>query len=780
MPDESKGKSFPDVSAKLSALPKKSLFERQKAEAEAKRAREKAETAAVYEEFVKSFEDEDPAVPQSLDGGWNTFSRKGGGPPKRHFAASSSRGSGHGPLALPPPSLSQKRSHENFPLSRRDHKFENMLTSPEADRVLDEEERAAPKPTLYLASLPPGTSPSVIKALIPSTLSVDNVKIITPSGQLPTHRESSSALVTLASDSAASIIDTAVSTLQNKYLGWGYYLALCRHLSSTAINPNAPLPISLPSTTTSLPFGATPIPPSSGTSLNRAPPPGPHRGGFAPPSSYGSSVGRNGPTHQVQVQVQLPTDIRLLRQIHVTIEQLVKRGPEFEALLMSRPEVQMDERWAWLFDPRSPGGVYYRWKLWQIITDPKKKNIDKPAIIFEGGPLWLPPKQRLKFENVTRLDQFFSHPDYNSSDEEHSDGEDERRNLGGAPPDGSNTHSDEPNFLNPLKMAKLTHLLARLPTTNAKLRRGDVARVTAFAMDHVATGASEIVDMVIQNVFCPLAYTGANPNRDQERNAARITTTDKDSATSSEDVFDMSSAKLVALNIISDILWNSANCGVRHAWRYRQLFETALRSRKAFEHLGRLDKDLKWGRLKAEKWKRSVGTLLSQWEGWCCFTQLNQEHFTQVFEKPPLTEAELQTQKETEKAHAEQAAVAFAKSKSRWKTVDDERGGKFDPTHPANENKPSTSIHAAGESMTEKDGIAMEICDLKNVDGEFMLKTSGDEDTQTENPEQPQQQLLQHPTQSNQSEQSAGQQDPETRRRKPRPKAEDMFASDSE
>lgn len=41
MPDESKGKSFPDVSAKLSALPKESLLERQKAEAEAKRVREK-------------------------------------------------------------------------------------------------------------------------------------------------------------------------------------------------------------------------------------------------------------------------------------------------------------------------------------------------------------------------------------------------------------------------------------------------------------------------------------------------------------------------------------------------------------------------------------------------------------------------------------------------------------------------------------------------------------------------------------------------------------------
>jgi U2-associated protein SR140 len=402
------------------------------------------------------------------------------------------------------------------------------------------------------------------------------------------------------------------------------------------------------------------------------------------------------------------------------------------------------------------------------IQDPKKKNTDKPTIIFEGRSTWLPPKQHLTFENVTRLDQFVSHPDYNSSDEEHSDGEDERRNRAGSPPD------DELNFLTPLKSAKLTHLFTRLPTTHAKLRNGDVARVTAFAMDHAAVAAHEVVDMAIRNVFRPLAYTGANPNRKPE----------------TEDVLDMSAAKLVGLYIISDILWSSANGGMRHAWRYRQLFETALRSHKVFEHLGRLDKDLKWGRLKAEKWKRSVGALLHQWEGWCCFTQSNQEHFNQVFEKPPLTETELQTQKGTEKTHAEQAAVAFAKSKSRWKTIDDERGN-HDPTHLTNENELSTSAHAVGESIYENDGIvmdtgdledidgiAMDISDLKNIDGEFTLEelSLGDEDTQTETPEQP----PQHPTESDKSEQPAGQQEPETRRRKPRPKAEDMFASDSE
>jgi U2-associated protein SR140 len=70
---DKKTEHFPDVDSKLQAPSKKSLFERQKAEAEAKRLREEAETKAVYEDFVKSFDDDD--VPPPSDNG----GRFGGG-----------------------------------------------------------------------------------------------------------------------------------------------------------------------------------------------------------------------------------------------------------------------------------------------------------------------------------------------------------------------------------------------------------------------------------------------------------------------------------------------------------------------------------------------------------------------------------------------------------------------------------------------------------------------------------------------------------------------------
>jgi U2-associated protein SR140 len=276
-----------------------------------------------------------------------------------------------------------------------------------------------------------------------------------------------------------------------------------------------------------------------------------------------------------------------------------------------------------------------------------------------------------------------------------------------------------------------------------------------------------------------LAYTGANPEREAEKDAARQEEGDQDKSNPSKQKIDMSSAKLVGLYLISDILASSATSGVPKGWRYRSLFEAALRSHKVFEHLGRLEKELSWGRLRAEKWKRSVGTLLHLWEGWSIFQPANQEHFLKVLEQPPLTEEEMQ--KEIEKANAERAAQLASKSKSRWKTVDDDpASNNLDSDRPPDaENPPPPMADAAAveedESMSDLDGIPMQDSDLEMLDddGEPM-----DEDV---SPQHEAEAPPSVPDQSSQPEQGAGHQEEELRRpRRPRPKAEDMFASDSE
>lgn len=728
---------FPDVSNKLQAPSKKSLFERQKADAEAKRLREEAETKAVYEDFVKSFDDEDDAPAAGADGmggmggmggnrhfGRGAFSsgmgRGGFGDSRGGFAPRGGLGMGSGPGSLGPlpgnmsnSTLPKKRTFDGFAQSssRRDDKgpfaFDDYSHDGPASKVLKkfdhdedsmgtsrDEERAVAKPTLRLASLPPGTSPAVIKALLPANLAVDAVRIIPPSGPTSfTERKSMSAIVTLAKDTPANDIDTTVNSLQNKYLGFGYYLNLHRHLSSAAISNSTQIS-NIGSAAASQPFGAKPVnPPAARGGFSGSS----HRGGFAPPTSYNNTPQLSRST--LFVPVQPPQDIKELKLIHKTIESLLTHGPEFEALLMSRASVQREEKWAWLWDSRSTGGVWYRWRLWEVLTGSQsKRGQGKYLPLFEGSSAWKQPDQPLAYEYTTRLDEFVSDSEYNSSDEDDSGDEGARR----PPIDPNTVNEDGKAYLNPLEKAKLTHLLSRLPTSTGKLRKGDVARVTAFAISHAGRGADEVVSAIVSNVEKPFAYTSANPDRkkDKERDNSGD---EKDDNAGEEDT---SSASLIGLYIVSDILSSSSTSGVRHAWRYRQLFEHEMRRKKTFEGLGRMERKMKWGRLRAEKWKRSVGNVLGLWEGWCVFPQESQDEFGKVFREPPLSAEELKELEEKDKEEK-------SKEKSKWKAVE------VAPKEKVKEEADEGDLD--GEPMVEDDedvdGVPME---EEDVDGEPM------------------------------------------------------------
>lgn len=695
---------FPDVENKLQAPSKKSLFERQRADAEAKRQREEAETKAVYEDFVKSFDDgdEDDGYTQSTSDG---ASFKGvSASSKRHYTSGQGPGiaigfqsgwsagpergrisSGPGSLGPLPSSLTRKRPFDNMSSlqrareKRNDREEKGLLAFDDyevKDRVskkpftLDndederrseqEEDRAIPKPTIRLASMPPGTSPAVIKALIPPKLNIENLRILPPAGpSVSLERKSMSAIITLAKDTAANDIDAAVNALQNKYLGFGYYLNIQRHLSSAAFSSSESATLAgLGSSLASQPFGAKAVDVSN-TNRGHAPPS--HQGRYAPPSSYDTiGLGRTGPL--LHVPVQAPQDIKEIKIIHKVIEALLTHGPEFEALLMSRPDVQREEKWAWLWDARSTGAAWYRWRLWEILTGIQtRRSQGKYIPLFEGSSAWKQPSKPLNYEYTTHLGEFVSDSEYNSSSDDNSADEAVRRQnyMGRASNDVAGLVTDEKLYLNPLEKAKLTHLLARLPTTTGTLRKGDVARVTAFAISHAGRGADEVVRMIILNVKKPFAYTSANPYRKKGK--------DKIAGSDEEEDSDTSAASLVGLYIISDILSSSSTSGVRHAWKYRQLFEAALKKGCVFEGLGRMEKKMNWGRLRAEKWKRSVENILRLWEGWCLFPQESQEFFASIFDKPPLTAKEIQENREKD---IEEGIGEKGKGNKKWKSVE--------------------------------------------------------------------------------------------------------------
>ena len=139
-------------------------------------------------------------------------------------------------------------AYEDSPAGAKDAKVAFQHSDDEDERAAHSraQERAVPKPTIHLSSLPPGTSPAVIKSILPDNLQVEAVRILPPSGPGNTERRSFSAIVTLAKDTPAIDIDTAVSALQNKYLGWGFYLSLSRHLSSAAVGSGMPAPLGAP------------------------------------------------------------------------------------------------------------------------------------------------------------------------------------------------------------------------------------------------------------------------------------------------------------------------------------------------------------------------------------------------------------------------------------------------------------------------------------------------------------------------------------------------------
>lgn len=798
-----------DLSSKLAASAKKSVFERQKAEAEAKKAREKAETAAVLEDFVKSFDDESdsPQLPSkrpSAGFGSGTSSAFGPGPGKRHFTSSglksgpgslgpspSAHKSGPGSLG-PPPTYGKKRHYDDYTGGRnrgrdrdddrkgvfsyndgreRDQHRDLGAFAREEDELRDADElKAAAKPTLHLSCLPPGTSPATIKGLFtPSPLNIENVRILPNNPASSSERKSISAIVTLAAETPATDIDTMVSHLQNKYLGFGFNLSISRHLSSVALTGSNSLSNNAPGIgLNNLPFGARPIP--QHTSLSRAPPPGQGPGRFAPPASYTSSspYGPRSNLPATQVTVQAPTDLKQLKLIHKTVEALLTYGPEFEALLMSRPQIQRDEQWAWLWNSRSTGGVYYRWRLWEILTNADARIRRQPVggyslqprgdIIFEGQSTWVPPEENLKFEYTTRLEDFVSDDDYNSSDEEDIDegGGLARRYHDhqkiGAHSAENAIDNDGIGYLNPLGRTKLVHLLSRLPESNSKLRRGDVARVTGFAIEHAGAGADEVAALITRNVIKPFCFNvkrpkdsqNASSDEDEHREGSQQKHggkhdegADEPKEDEQQQEKDTTATSLVGLYLISDILSCSASSGVRHAWRYRSLFETQLRLQHVFPILGRAERTHNWGKLKADKWQRSVQSVLSLWEGWCVFPSAAHDTFVDEFLHPPLTETEkLEIEKKEREAklreETDKEKTINASSVSRWRTVDEEEAAAQSSSY-----RPGADVMMRGTGATDGDldGDPMPLDDDEDddlteidIDGVPMIDSSDEEE----------------------------------------------------
>jgi U2-associated protein SR140 len=687
MADEDRVEQFPDVVQKLSAPKKLSKFEQEKKDADAKRRKEEEENAAALREFEESFahdEDEGDMISRMGERGSRGPSSgpRGGAGGLGGGARYQAPRSGPGSLPGPPMSLKRKREIEEAreaaearraELGYDDTEDYHQGISPAAAQE-DDRDDVTPKPTMQLSSIPPGTSPEEIKALLASLVKVHSVRFTPPAG--PVHgRKTLTAIATLDSSTSAAQIDKAVSTLRDRYMGCGFYLSISRHLSSVAqfqgIGAKG-------GSTSSEPFGAQKTRSSNPRhSMRNAPPPQNHRG-FAPPESYDQ---QGPPTRAAgaQVEVHPPLDIATVRAIHtisgkILAQKDANRALEMEALLMTLPEVQKDERFAFLYDSKSPAGVYYRFCLWgPDSVEDQKRNAKGPERIFKDMDMdWLPPHKETPFLDLTSLAEATDHIDYDTSEDEADDEGDERKLNHGPAGETDGRWTAEKSRLSPLQRARFTRLLARMPTTIAKLRQGDITRVSNYVVNHAGGGAEEFVDLLLLNVEKPFSSTlaAAKYDSDYDSDAEQplpttngrapeqedqdeeeddyepadtlpVTTPNPPPTTTTTTIEDPSNLKLIALYTISDILSASSTAGARNAWKYRTLFEAGLLQQKTFQRLGRLDKELGWGRMKSEQWRRKVGVVLSVWEGWSVFSQGVLEGLKRDFLEPPKTDAEV-------------------------------------------------------------------------------------------------------------------------------------------
>lgn len=90
------------------------------------------------------------------------------------------------------------------------------------------------------------------------------------------------------------------------------------------------------------------------------------------------------------VKVVIPTERSQLALIHRMIEFVIREGPLFEAMIMSR-EVD-NPAFRFLFDNKSLGHIYYRWKLFSLLQgDTVSDWRQRDFRMFKGGSVWKPP-----------------------------------------------------------------------------------------------------------------------------------------------------------------------------------------------------------------------------------------------------------------------------------------------------------------------------------------------------------------------------------------------------
>ncbi|KAI4612885.1 hypothetical protein J4E80_006940 [Alternaria sp. BMP 0032] len=419
-------------------------------------------------------------------------------------------------------------------------------------------------------------------------------------------RPSATMNITFDKDANARDLDAAMNKLSDKkYLGKGYYLHLDRYLGSRTAD----------TTQQTKAFGARWQAPE----LPK---------GFAPPPDLGGGGGGRGPrenTEDLIITANQPPDLATLRLVHQTIEGVILGGVEFEAALMNEPQVQEEERFAWLYDQKHPVNRYYRWRLHQIVTNSTDSEI------FAGQGAWKGPVDPLRHEFVDHVGAFESDDESLDSDDE----EEKEKPIFKPLPVGDNYPGRVDNghgIMNPRSRAMLLWMINAIPP--GSIVYDDLAAISTFAVEHAAQGMDEVTSILVSNIINPFQLTDANT-----RNRAG-------DAAVKDDIRrpDLRQVTLNALRIVSDVLLVTAKeSGV--SYKYRLAIGTELVERKVFEHLEQLPQKLEMGRMTERTYREDVNGILAVWTGDHLFDEKTLKELDDAFNRREREREEAEVQR---------------------------------------------------------------------------------------------------------------------------------------
>ncbi|RMZ71490.1 coatamer subunit [Pyrenophora seminiperda CCB06] len=555
------------------------------------------------------------------------------------------------------------------------------------------------------SNLPPSIDPRRVEELFASfpALKVTRVEKVPPQGPAASGRPSATMKVVFDKDATARDLDDAMNKLNDKkYLGKGYYLHLDRYLGGRSVD----------TAQRAEPFGARWQAPDIPK-------------GFAPPPGLGGGSNARDRSRddreQLIITANQPPDAATLKLVHQTIEGVILGGVEFEAALMNDPQVQEEERFAWLYDQKHPVNRYYRWRLHQIVCD------SPDAEIFKNHGIWRGPADPLRHEFVADLKTL----DSEDADMDSDDEDEKEKPLFKPLPVGDNYPGRIDNghgIMDPRSRVMLLWLITQIPPGSIVV--DDIAAVTNFAMEHTNQGMDEVIHILVSNIIQPFQLTETNP----------FTRSKAGDADGKDDIRrpDLRQVTVNALRLVSDVLL-VAPSGPSGSYKYRQAIGTEIVDRKVFEHLEQLPAQLEMGRMTERSYRDEINSILRVWQDERIFDEAPLHHIDEAFNA-----------RERQKEEEEQAKRLAEKRKRKGKVV-----------------RRAVSAGADSHSEDKMDVDDAQTPEAATPDAPAMEDVAPEQSVPKEAPKPAPQPLIPGETAVE-------------RARRLRPKAEDMFALDDE